>query len=76
MVTPKQPGLEYPIFEFVDGRSQDSDACTRQVSSEDQRAATLPQDTPLLPQDSEEFVFLWEISIIVKVVNFSCLLTF
>ncbi|KAK3881551.1 hypothetical protein Pcinc_014023 [Petrolisthes cinctipes] len=58
LVTPKEPGLEYPIFEFVDGRSEDSDACARQVTSEDQRAATLPQDTPLLPQDSEEFVFL------------------
>ncbi|XP_069961325.1 cysteine protease ATG4D isoform X2 [Cherax quadricarinatus] len=58
LITPKQPGFEYPIFEFVDGRCEDSDACTRQVSTEDEMAACLPGDTPLLPQDSEEFVFL------------------
>lgn len=58
LVTPKQPGFEYPIFEFLDGRCEDTDACTRQVSTEDEMAASLPVDTPLLPQDSEEFVFL------------------
>ncbi|ROT75524.1 Cysteine protease ATG4D [Penaeus vannamei] len=58
ILTPKQPGFDYPIFEFVDGRCEDTDACTRQVSTEDQMAASLPRDTPLLPQDSEEFVFL------------------
>ncbi|CAL4122888.1 unnamed protein product, partial [Meganyctiphanes norvegica] len=59
IVTPKISGFEYPIFEFVDGRSSDADeACTRQVSHEDKMAASLPKDTPLMPQDSEEFVFL------------------
>ncbi|XP_042234009.1 cysteine protease ATG4D-like isoform X2 [Homarus americanus] len=58
LITPKQPGFEYPIFEFLDGRCEDTDACTRQVSTEDKMAASMPGDTPLLPQDSEEFVFL------------------
>nr|XP_045620053.1 cysteine protease ATG4D-like [Procambarus clarkii]XP_045620054.1 cysteine protease ATG4D-like [Procambarus clarkii]XP_045620055.1 cysteine protease ATG4D-like [Procambarus clarkii]XP_045620056.1 cysteine protease ATG4D-like [Procambarus clarkii]XP_045620057.1 cysteine protease ATG4D-like [Procambarus clarkii] len=58
LVTPKQPGFEYPIFEFLDGRCEDADACARQVTTEDEMAASLPGDTPLLPQDSEEFVFL------------------
>ncbi|XP_050713905.1 cysteine protease ATG4D-like isoform X2 [Eriocheir sinensis] len=58
LLTPKEPGFEYPIFEFVDGCCPDADACTRQVSTENKLAASLPPDTPLLPQDSEEFVFL------------------
>ncbi|KAK8384669.1 hypothetical protein O3P69_014325 [Scylla paramamosain] len=36
LVTPKEPGFEYPIFEFVDGCCPDADACTRQEGSENQ----------------------------------------
>ncbi|XP_066965957.1 cysteine protease ATG4D-like [Macrobrachium rosenbergii] len=58
LLTPKEPGYEYPIFEFIDGRSEDADALARQLTTEDEMAAALPRDMPLLPQDSEEFVFI------------------
>ncbi|XP_068248587.1 cysteine protease ATG4D-like [Palaemon carinicauda] len=58
LLTPKEPGYEYPIFEFIDGRSEDADALARQLTTEDAMAAAFPRDMPLLPQDSEEFVFI------------------
>lgn len=58
LLTPKEPGFEYPIFEFVDGRSQDADARARQLTDEDEMAATFSRDPQYLPQDSEEFVFI------------------
>ncbi|XP_076045305.1 cysteine protease ATG4D-like [Oratosquilla oratoria] len=57
-LTPSQPGCEYPIFEFLDGRSEDINAWSRQVTQEDLVAASLPQHAQLLPQDSQEFVIL------------------
>ncbi|KAG0730078.1 Cysteine protease ATG4D [Chionoecetes opilio] len=49
LVTPKEPGFEYPIFEFVDGSCPDVDACTRQ----DQYRALSRRTRTLLGRDKE-----------------------